>query len=107
MGKNRPRWWQAGSRLALGLVTASLLLVVTGVIAALVVVRVATLAAGAVGAMLVEVAAYVAFLATVAVTMLVLAALLILQTPLFALPFGPAARLGAVLVRAWLAGPGL
>lgn len=92
------------ARVVLGLLVGLGMLAVIGVTVIAVAIRAAMAAAAqAVGTILAQFAAYVMVLMMVATAVLILSVMLFLQTPPLALPFGPVARLGGWLLRAWLA----
>ena len=95
----RGRGWRRAISWVLGAIVACFGLMIAG-LAVVFVVGVSALgkllATGLAG-LLSGIAAYVHFLAT----LVMIAVLLVLQTPLFALPFGPAARLAAALLSGW------
>lgn len=99
----RGRGWRRAISWVLGAIVACFGLMIAG-LAVVFVVGVSALgkllATGLAG-LLSGIAVYVAFLATLMAMLAMLAVLLVLQTPLFALPFGPAARIAEALLSGW------
>ena len=95
--------WRRAISWVLGAIVACFGLMIAG-LAVVFVAGISTLGvllARGLGGLLAGIAAYVLVLATLAAMFVLLLGLLVLQTPLFALPFGPAARIAAVLLSGW------
>ena len=98
------RWgWRRAISWVLGAIVACFGLMITGLAVIFVagVSALGKLLATGLAGLLAGIAAYVVVLATLVAMLVMLAVLLVLQTPLFALPFGPAARIAEALLSGW------